>query len=123
MVSYNVCSVFTNIAFSETIDIAFKLILENKKDLKFLENELIKSFRFATWQAHFYFDGKIFDQFDGVEMGSPLGPALANLFMGYNKQKWLESDHRRLVKFYRRFVDDAFVFLKMSFKFWVSLIF
>ena len=26
-------------------------------------------------------------------MGSPLGPALANLFMGYNEQKWSESDH------------------------------
>ena len=41
-------------------------------------------------------------------MGSPLGPALANLFMGYNEQKWLESDHGRLVKFYRRYVDNIF---------------
>ena len=35
-------------------------------------------------------------------MGSPLGPALANLFIGYNEQKWLESDHGRPVEFYRR---------------------
>ena len=41
-------------------------------------------------------------------MGSPLGLALANLFMGYYEQKWLESDHGRLVKFYRRYVDDIF---------------
>ena len=41
-------------------------------------------------------------------MGSPLGPTLANLFMGYNEQKWLESDHDRPVKFYRRYVDDNF---------------
>ena len=47
-------------------------------------------------------------------MESPLGPALANLFMGYNKQKWLESDHGRLIKFYRRYVDDIFRFLKRS---------
>ena len=52
------------------------------------------------------FDGKIFDQVDGIAMGSPLGPALANLFMGYDEQKWLESDHCRLAKFYRRYVDD-----------------
>ena len=41
-------------------------------------------------------------------MGSPLGPALANLFMGYYEQKWLESDQGRLVKFYHRCVDDIF---------------
>ena len=108
MVSYDVCSLFTNIPLSETIDIAVKLILENKKDLKFSENELTKLFPFATAQIHFYFDGKIFDQVDGVAMGSPLGPALANLFMGYYEQKWLEPDHGRLVKFYRRYVDDIF---------------
>ena len=108
MVSYDVCSLFTNIPLSETIDIAVKLILENKKDLKFLENELTKLFCFATSQTHFYFDGKIFILVDGIAMGSPLGPALANLFMGYNEQKWLESDHGRLVKFYHKYVDNIF---------------
>ena len=108
MVSYDVCSLFTNKPLSETIDIAVKLLLENKKDLKFSENELTKLFRFATAQTHFYFDGKIFDQVDGVAMGSPLGTALANLFIGYYEQKWLESDHGRLVKFYCRYVDNIF---------------
>ena len=108
MVSYDVCSLFTNIPLSEAIDIAVKLILENKKDLKFSENELTKLFRFVMTQTHFYFDGKIFDQVDRVAMGSPLGPDLANLFMGYYEQKWSESDHGRLVEFYRRYVDDTF---------------
>ena len=108
MVSYDVCSLFTNIPLNETIDIAVKLIVENKNDLKFSENELTKLFRLATSQIHFYFDGKIFDQVDGVAVGFPLGLALANLFVVYNEQKWLESDHGRLVKFYRRYVDDIF---------------
>ena len=29
-------------------------------------------------------------------MGSPLEPAMANLFMVYNEQRWLESDYGRL---------------------------
>ena len=70
MVSYDVCDLFSNIPLS--------IILEYKKDLKFSENELTKLFRFATSQMHFYFDAKIFHQVDGVAMGSPLGPALAN---------------------------------------------
>ena len=48
MVSCNVYSLFTNIPLSETIDIAVNFILENKKDLKFLENELTKLFCFAA---------------------------------------------------------------------------
>ena len=106
MVSYDVCDLFSNIPLS--------IILENKKDLKFSENELTKLFRFATSQMHFYFDAKIFHQVDGVAMGSPLGPALANWFMGYNEQKLLESYHGRLNKFYRRYVDDIFCFWKRA---------
>ena len=29
------------------------------------------------------FNGSFYDQIDGVAMGSPLAPVLANLFMGY----------------------------------------
>ena len=41
-------------------------------------------------------------------MGSPLGPAFANFFMGYSEQKRIESDHGRLGKFYRKYVEDIF---------------
>ena len=66
MVSYIVCSLFTNVLLSETIDIEVKLILENMKELKFYENKLAKLFHFATSQTHFHFEGKIFDQYDGL---------------------------------------------------------
>ena len=56
-------------------------------------------------KTHFYFHGKTFDQVGGVVTGSPLKPALANFCMGYTEQKWLEFDHGRLVKPYRRYVD------------------
>ena len=29
-------------------------------------------------------EGTFYDQIDGVAMGSPLGPVLANLFIGYH---------------------------------------
>ena len=45
-------------------------------------------------------------------MGSLLSLALANLFMSSNEQKWLKSDHCRLVKFYRRYVNNLFCFPK-----------
>ena len=43
-------------------------------------------------------------------MGSPLGPALANIFMCNFENKWLKDCHHSLKPvFYRRYVDDIFV--------------
>ena len=45
-------------------------------------------------------------------MGSPLGPALANLFMGYHENKWLNSEESSTVLFYKGYVDDIFLKVK-----------
>ena len=45
-------------------------------------------------------------------MGSPLGSALANLFMGYHENKWLNSEESSTVLFYKRYVDDIFCLFK-----------
>ena len=54
--------------------------------MKITKPQLKKIFVLATSQTHFLFKNEIYDQTDGA-MGSPLGPALANLFMGYHKNK------------------------------------
>ena len=60
---------------------AINLDFENSADIKFTERVLRKLFRIATFETHFIFNGSIFGQIDGVAMGPPLVPALANLFM------------------------------------------
>ena len=35
------------------------------------------------------FDGLYYDQVDGVAMGSPLGPVLANIFMCHFEENWV----------------------------------
>ena len=42
---------------------------------------LRKLLEFATEKSHFLFDGKYYDEINGVAMGSPLSPVLANIFM------------------------------------------
>ena len=52
------------------------------------------------------FEGKFYDQIDGVLMGSPLGPVLANLFMGYYEQKWLQPFEECELILYCRYMDE-----------------
>ena len=56
------------------------------------------------------FNNKYYKQVDGVAMGSPLGPASANIFMCSYESKWLRdcpNDFKPV--FYRRYIDDIFV--------------
>ena len=82
LVSYDVCSLFTSIPLAETIDITVNLLFEKIPGFKISKSDLRKLLQFATSGTHFMFEGKFYDQIDGVAMGSRLGPVLANLFMG-----------------------------------------
>ena len=59
----------------------------------------------ATSGVEVSFNDKISRQIDGVAMGSQLGLALANVFVGFYEKKILEEEYPTM---YFRFVDDAF---------------
>ena len=56
----------------------------------------------------FLFKGKFYDQSDGVAIGPPLAPALANLFMGYYEKEWLSNYDGVSPSYYTRYIDDIF---------------
>ena len=108
MVSLDVESLFTNIPLDECIDLAVRYIKEDKTDIKLSATELKTLLCFATAQTHFLFKGSFYDQVDGVSMGSPLAPVLANLFMGHNEKDWIENYKGSKILFYQRYVNDTF---------------
>ena len=56
------------------------------------------------------FDNKYYSQIDGVAVGSPLGPTLANIFLCYHKSNWLEGFSKDFKPvYYKRYVDGIFV--------------
>ena len=67
---------------------------------------------FTLKQNHFLFDGKVYNQVDGVAMSSPLGPVMANIFMCELERKALEQYNGTLPSLYRRYVDDTFLVFK-----------
>ena len=64
----------------------------------------------VTSESFFMFSSKFYKQIDGVAMGSPLGPALANIFMCSFENKWLKDCPLSLKPvFHRWYVYDIFV--------------
>ena len=100
LVSYDVTSLFTNIPHQETIDIAINIIFNPNPNLNLTRKELKKLFNFATSQTHFIFNRKFYNQIDGVAIGSPLAPVLANIFMGFHESEWLNEYNLNKPKFY-----------------------
>ena len=114
MASLDVDSLFTNIPLSETIDICCDLVFKGKIIVDGLrKKDFRKLLTLATSESFILFDGMYYKQIDGVAMGSPLGPTLANIFLGHNEVKWL-SDCPDAFKptYYRRYVDDIFLLFK-----------
>ena len=91
MVSFDVTSLFTNNPLSATMKLAVDLIKTSQPDLNISEKNLTSLFNFITCETYFLFKGKFYDQIDGVAMGSPLAPVLANPFMGHYKKEWLSN--------------------------------
>ena len=82
MASFDVVSLFTNIPLIETVEICLDKLFSNSDKVHNLTREdLKKLIIFAAQENHFIFNNNIYDQVDGVSMGSPLGPILANIFM------------------------------------------
>ena len=76
-------SIDNSIPVNETINLAVKLIFDNNPNIKITKKDLKKLFEFGPSGTHILFDENYSDHIDGVALGSPLGPVLANLFMGF----------------------------------------
>ena len=69
------------------------------------KEQLTELLRAATTDQLFQFNGVIYEQKDGVAMGSPLGPLLANVFMRSLEEKLYDKE--AMPEFYKRFVHDS----------------
>ena len=116
MGSLDIDSLFTNIPFEETIEICISNLFKNNDTVHGLKKSEFKELlSLATNESYFIFNNISYKQIDGVAMGSPLGPSLANAFLTHLEQNWLDScplEYRPL--YYQRYVADIFVLFKSS---------
>ena len=106
--SLDVCSLFTNVPLVETIDRLCKFVTESNICLPISVNILKDLLLRCTLNVQFLFEGKLYRQIDGVAMGSPLGPLLADIFLSILEKDQLSHTIQKL-SLYRRYVDDIFI--------------
>ena len=114
MASLDVESLFTNIPLTETIGNCIDDLYNNNLYSGSLNKvDLLNLLQLATSDLSFIFDNSLYKQIDGVAMGSPLGPTLANAFLCHHEKRWLSDcpSHFKPVV-YKRFVDDIFVLFR-----------
>ena len=112
MCSFDITNLYTNIPLQETIDIILNYLFFSTNNVVLgLSRKLFSDMlQLAVLNSFFVFNQKLYRQIEGLGMGLPLAPTLANIFMSHHEQKWLQQwpEHFKPI-FYRRYVDDTLV--------------
>ena len=98
------------------MDFTIELILDKVFKEKLVKTKLSRKqmknlLEICTKEMHFSFKDVLYRQINGVAMGSPLGPVLANIFM-VELEKTLVPQLQDKVSLWYRYVDDTFCFIK-----------
>ncbi len=115
-VSFDVKSLFTNVPLKKTINIILDRIYNKKEINTTLKKRTLKKLLLdCCTKTPFSINGELFKQTDGVAMGSPLGPTLANIIMTtFEDEIVRQLIDSNVIKFYARYVDDTLVLAKPS---------
>ncbi|CAI2736298.1 unnamed protein product [Schistosoma spindalis] len=108
MISLDVVSLFTNVPLMETIEFICKQISEKQINIGLPEDSLKELLLRCTLNVHFVINNTYYRQIDGIAMGSPLGPVLADLFLAMLENGPLNETIKKL-DLYCRYIDDTFI--------------
>ena len=99
-----------------TLNLVFKRIFTDELIDTTLSNRTLKNLLLdACTKTVFSFDNTLYEQIDGVSMGSRLAPVLANIILNeFEKAVVDDLVSSGILKFYRRYIDDTIGGPKMS---------
>ena len=89
---WHLLTLSTNIPLDEAIDICVDMVYNKRKNVKVMLKRHFKQLLMLSVKSSFsLFNGVYFKQIDSIVMGSPLGPTLANIFLTYCEDSWLDN--------------------------------
>jgi hypothetical protein len=117
MCSLDIESLYTNVPVDEAIEIVLNLLYHSDVEthVGLTRQQLAKLLSLALKDSYFKFDGQIYQQTQGLAMGSPLSPIIANIFLNDFEKVHLQNCPIDLrPTFYRRYLDDTFILFKSN---------
>ena len=100
-----------NLSLHQTIEIILAKVYQEKKTKTSIPKNILRELLYlCIKEVHFMFNEKIYIQSDGVAMGSPLGPLLANIFMTSLEEEVIPKLMPYLCN-WKRYVDDTQVYV------------
>ena len=114
MASFDISSLYTNVPVLETINIICDSVFNNDSIFhNFTKEDFCKLLHLAVDDTYFIFNETLYKQTDGLSMGNPIAPVMANIFLCDLETRILDTcnpDFKPI--FYRRYLDDTFVIFK-----------
>ena len=88
MASFDIKSLYTNVPLNETINLILSLTFSNNDSIyeNFNKTQFKKMLDICLLDTYFVFDGKLYRQCDGLAMGQPVAPTIANIFLCFNEK-------------------------------------
>ena len=111
MISFDASSLYTNVPVSETLDIVLKNLFvdEDVLYLGYSRKLFFEMLNLAVCNTYFFFNKILYKQKDGLAMGNPLAPTLANIFLCDLETTFLNNCPLEFKPiYYRRYLDDIF---------------
>lgn len=111
MISFDVVNLFTKVPVNETLELLFKKLSEDEtlsERTNIPIQEICNLTEMCIKNTYFQFEEQFYEQIEGMAMGSPLSPVLANIFMEDFEKEVLKTTTLK-PRLWLRYVDDTFV--------------
>ena len=119
LVSFDIESLYTNVPLKEVIDhMADRIYSQSAPSSFFVDSGIsktvFKNMLKTCSRSIFLYKDSVYEQHDGLSMGSPLAPLMAEWFMTEIEHKIFQNKNSCEPKFYKRYVDDIFAVFKST---------
>jgi hypothetical protein len=108
MCTMDIENLYPSVPLKKSIDLATEILFDEFNG-KLLKKDIKELLEICTTNLTFSFNDNYYKQLDGLSMGSPLVPILAEIYLNNFEKTYVHNNINVQHVFYYRFADDIFI--------------